>query len=138
MRTQKVPGAVVKCKSLCSLQSLHQVAHSLAPATSTPHCKTLVSVKHLAMLSSIKTSAVSGGEASLNKTDGEFLDLMKVTMEEAQNAMLDSIGTQVYGVGTGDDFLGLGAIVDAGTLIPAHTAACLAQRSLCSTRPCHS
>jgi hypothetical protein len=58
--------------------------------------------------------SVSGGEASLNKTDGEVLDLMKVTMEEAQNAMLDSIGTQVYGVGTGDDFLGLGAIVDAG------------------------
>jgi hypothetical protein len=40
---------------------------------------------------------------------------MKVTMEEGQNAMLDSVGTQVYGVGTGDDFLGLGAIVDDGT-----------------------
>lgn len=59
--------------------------------------------------------SVSGGEASLNKTDGEVLDLMKVTMEEGQNAMLDSIGTQVYGVGLGDDFLGLGAIVDDGT-----------------------
>jgi hypothetical protein len=59
--------------------------------------------------------SVSGGEASLNKTDGEVLDLMKVTMEEGQNAMLDSIGTQVYGVGTGDDFLGLAAIVDDGT-----------------------
>lgn len=59
--------------------------------------------------------SVAGGEASLNKTDGEVLDLIKVTMEEAQNAMLDSIGTQAYGVGTGDDFLGLGAIVDDGT-----------------------
>lgn len=59
--------------------------------------------------------SVAGGEASLNKTDGEVLDLMKVTMEEAQNAMLDSIGTQVYGTGQGDDFLGLGAIVDDGT-----------------------
>lgn len=59
--------------------------------------------------------SVSGGEASLNKTDGEVLDLIKVTMEEAQNAMLDSIGTQVYGTGQGDDFLGLGAIVDDGT-----------------------
>lgn len=59
--------------------------------------------------------SVSGGEASLNKTDGEVLDLMKVTMEEAQNAMLDSIGTQIYGTGQGDDFLGLGAIVDDGT-----------------------
>lgn len=59
--------------------------------------------------------SVAGGEASLNKTDGEVLDLMKVTLEEGQNAMLDSIGTQVYGIGTGDDFLGLGAIVDDGT-----------------------
>jgi hypothetical protein len=59
--------------------------------------------------------SVAGGEASLNKTDGEVLDLMKVTMEEAQNAMLDSVGTQVYGTGTGDDFLGLGAIVDDGS-----------------------
>lgn len=59
--------------------------------------------------------SVAGGEASLNKTDGEVLDLMKVTMEEGQNAMLDSIGNQVYGTGTGDDFLGLGAIVDDGT-----------------------
>jgi len=59
--------------------------------------------------------SVSGGEASLNKTDGEVLDLMKVTMEEAQNAMLDSIGSQIYGTGSGDDFLGLGAIIDDGT-----------------------
>lgn len=59
--------------------------------------------------------SVAGGEASLNKTDGEVLDLVKVTMEESQNAMLDSIGTQIYATGTGDDFLGLGAIVDDGT-----------------------
>jgi hypothetical protein len=59
--------------------------------------------------------SVSGSEASLNKTDGEVLDLIKVTMEEGQNAMLDSIGSQIYGVGTGDDFLGLAGIVDDGT-----------------------
>jgi hypothetical protein len=59
--------------------------------------------------------SVAGGEASLNKTDGEVLDLMKVTMEEGQNAMLDSVGTQAYAIGTGDDFLGLGGIVDDGT-----------------------
>lgn len=59
--------------------------------------------------------SVAGGEASLNKTDGEVLDLMKVTMEEAQNAMLDSLGTQIYALGTGDDILGLGGIVDDGT-----------------------
>ena len=59
--------------------------------------------------------SIAGGEASLNKTDGEVLDLVKVTMEESQNAMLDSIGSQLYGAGTGNDFLGLGAIVDDGT-----------------------
>lgn len=59
--------------------------------------------------------SVAGGEASLNKTDAEVLDLVKVTLEESQNAMLDSVGTQIYGSGTGDDFLGLGAIVDDGT-----------------------
>ena len=59
--------------------------------------------------------SVAGGEASLNKTDGEVLDLIKITMEEAQNAAIDSIGTQVYGAGAGDDFMGLGAIVDDGT-----------------------
>ena len=59
--------------------------------------------------------SVSGGEASLNKTDGEVLDLMKVTMEEGQNAMLDSIGTQAFGICTGDDILGLGGIIDDGT-----------------------
>jgi len=59
--------------------------------------------------------SVAGGEASLNKTDGEVLDLIKITLEESQNAMLDSVGDQLYGVGTGDDFQGLGKIVDAGT-----------------------
>jgi hypothetical protein len=59
--------------------------------------------------------SVSGGEVSLNHTDAEVLDLVKVTLEEAQNSMLDSIGTQLYGSGAGDDFLGLGAIVDDGT-----------------------
>lgn len=59
--------------------------------------------------------SVAGGEASLNKTDGEVLDLMKVTLEESQNAMLDSVGNQIYGIGSGDDILGLGAIVDDGT-----------------------
>lgn len=59
--------------------------------------------------------SVGGGEASLNKTDGEVLDLIYITLQEAQNAALDSIGNQLYGAGTGNDFLGLGAIVDDGT-----------------------
>lgn len=57
---------------------------------------------------------VAGGEASLNKTDAEVLDLMYITMEEAKNAALDSLGDQVYDIGAGDDILGLGAIVDNG------------------------
>ena len=59
--------------------------------------------------------SVAGGEASLNRTDAEVLDLIYITLQEAQNAMLDSMGDQLYGTGTGDDFLGLGAIVDDGT-----------------------
>jgi len=59
--------------------------------------------------------SIAGGEASLNKTDGEVLDLMYITLQEASNAAVDSIGDQIYGLGTGDDFLGLGAIVDDGT-----------------------
>lgn len=59
--------------------------------------------------------SVAGGEASLNKTDAEVLDLVKITLEEAQNAMVDTIGDQLYGVGLGDQFTGLGSIVDAGT-----------------------
>jgi hypothetical protein len=58
--------------------------------------------------------SVAGGEASLNRTDAEVLDLIYLTLQEAQNAMLDSIGDQMYDTGAGDDFLGLGAIVDDG------------------------
>lgn len=59
--------------------------------------------------------SVAGVEASLNKTEGEVLNLIKLTMEEAQNAMLDSIGDQIYANGAGNDITGLGAIVDNGT-----------------------
>lgn len=58
--------------------------------------------------------SIAGGEASLNKTDAEVLDLVKITMEESQNAMLDTIGDQLYGIGVGDEFQGLGSIVDDG------------------------
>lgn len=59
--------------------------------------------------------SVAGGEASLNKTDAEVLDLIYLTMEESKNAALDSLGDQLYDIGAGDDILGLGAIVDNGT-----------------------
>lgn len=58
--------------------------------------------------------SVAGGEVSLNKTDAEVLDLMKITMEEAMNAAADSLGDQLYDIGSGADILGLGAIVDNG------------------------
>lgn len=57
---------------------------------------------------------IIGGEASLNKTDAEVLDLIKITLEETQNAACDSLGDLVYDTGAGDAILGLGAIVDAG------------------------
>lgn len=57
---------------------------------------------------------IAGIEASLNKTDAEVLNLIKLSMEEAVNAACDSLGDQLYDNGTGDDMLGLGAIVDAG------------------------
>lgn len=59
--------------------------------------------------------SIIGGEAALNKSDAEVLDLVKVTMEEAVNAAQDSLGDQLYDTGTGDDILGFGAIVDNGT-----------------------
>lgn len=59
--------------------------------------------------------SIAGGEASLNKTDAEVLDLVYITMQEAQNAACDSLGDQIYDIGAGDDILGIGAIIDAGS-----------------------
>lgn len=59
--------------------------------------------------------SIIGGEAALNKTDAEVLDLVKITMEEAVNAACDSLGDQLYDNGSGDDILGFGAIIDNGT-----------------------
>lgn len=58
---------------------------------------------------------ILGSEASTNNTDAEVLDIVKTTMEEAQNAMCDSIGDLLYDTGAGNDFQGLGKIVDDGT-----------------------
>lgn len=58
--------------------------------------------------------SIIGGEASLNKTDAEVLDLIKLSMEEACNAAQDSLGDQLYDNGAGEDILGLGGIIDAG------------------------
>lgn len=58
---------------------------------------------------------VGGFEASINRTKAGVLKLLSVTMQEAQTAMTDAIGDLLYGVGAGNDFQGLGAIVDNGT-----------------------
>lgn len=58
---------------------------------------------------------IVGVEASYNQTDAQVLDIVKVTMEEAKNAMTDGIGDLLYGSGTGNNFQGLGKIVDDGT-----------------------
>jgi len=58
---------------------------------------------------------LDSSEVSLNKSDAEVLSLVKISLEEAQNAMTDNIGDQIYGTGTGNDITGLGAIVDDGT-----------------------
>jgi len=57
---------------------------------------------------------ISGVEKSINKTKAGVLKLLSQTMQEAQTAMVDAIGDLLYGVGAGNDFQGLGAIVDNG------------------------
>jgi len=58
---------------------------------------------------------VSGIENSVNTTDAEVLNLVKVSMQEAQNAMEDNLGTKVYSTQSGKNIQGLGNIVDDGT-----------------------
>lgn len=61
---------------------------------------------------------IDGMEADVNASDpSRAMDLVINAMEEAQNAMVDDIGTLLYGDGTGNsnkDFLGLAAIIDDG------------------------
>ena len=62
--------------------------------------------------------AISGFDAVANASAESKTDLIKEAVEETQQELIDSIGTMIYGTGTGNankDFLGLGAIVDDGT-----------------------
>lgn len=59
---------------------------------------------------------ISGIELGVNQTDAQVVSLMKTAMEQAKNAAANSIGTILYGTGTGKDFDGLQLIVDDGTL----------------------
>lgn len=63
--------------------------------------------------------AVAGMEAVANGTaETQVTDLVKEAFEETEMELIDLIGTQLYGTGTGNtnkDLLGIGAIVDDGT-----------------------
>ncbi len=63
-----------------------------------------------------QTVTIGGIEKSLNETtDAQAVSLVKSTMEIAQNRMTDQVGSLLYGLGSGDDFDGLGVIVDDST-----------------------
>jgi hypothetical protein len=58
---------------------------------------------------------IPGIEKAVNATTAQVLNLVKVSLEIAKNSMCDGVGTKLYGLGAGDDFDGLGAIVDDAT-----------------------
>lgn len=59
--------------------------------------------------------SLSTVERSMNATPLGVIDLYKTSFEYAQNSMSSALGTIFYGFGTGNDFDGLGLIVDDGT-----------------------
>jgi hypothetical protein len=70
----------------------------------------------------VRIPAAAGGmEASVNAvSETQVTDLVKEALEECEQELIDEIGDQIYGDGTGNsskDFLGLGAIVDDGTSV---------------------
>jgi len=65
------------------------------------------------------TVALSGMEVTANGvSETQVTDLVKDSLEEAETELIDEIGTQLYGLGTGNnnkDLLGIGGIVDDTT-----------------------
>lgn len=63
--------------------------------------------------------AISGMDRTANSvSETQVTELAVFTLENGQQELIDSIGSAIYGDGTGNsskDFLGLGAIVDDGT-----------------------
>jgi len=60
--------------------------------------------------------SLMGPEVSVNNlSKTQIVSLIKTEMESAQQDMLDTIGDQVYGFGTGNDIQGVQGIVDDGT-----------------------
>lgn len=58
---------------------------------------------------------VSIVERSINATPSGVIDLYKSSYQYAQNSMITALGNIFYGFGNGNDFDGLGVIVDDGT-----------------------
>lgn len=58
---------------------------------------------------------VSIVERSVNTTPSGTVDLYKSSYQYAQNSMITALGNIFYGFGNGNDFDGLGVIVDDGT-----------------------
>ncbi len=58
---------------------------------------------------------VSVVERSINATPSGVVDLYKSSYQYAQNSMINALGGIFYGLGNGNDFDGLGVIVDDGT-----------------------
>lgn len=58
---------------------------------------------------------VSVVERSINQTPAGVIELYQNSYEYAQNSMITALGTMFYGYGTGNDFDGLGVIIDDGT-----------------------
>lgn len=58
---------------------------------------------------------VSIVERSINATPSGVVDLYKSSYQYAQNSMITALGNIFYGYGNGNDFDGLGVIVDDGT-----------------------
>lgn len=58
---------------------------------------------------------ISVVERSINATPSGVVDLYKSSYQYAQNSMVTALGQIFYGFGSGNDFDGLGVIVDDGT-----------------------
>lgn len=59
---------------------------------------------------------VSVVERSVNATPAGVVELYQSSYQYAQNSMITALGTIFYGVGSANDFDGLGNIIDDGTL----------------------
>lgn len=59
--------------------------------------------------------SISTVERGINSTPLGVIDLYKSSFEYAQNSMSQALGTILYGFGTGNNFDGLGLIIDDGT-----------------------